>query len=117
MSYDDIRSYLRLLSKQSENSPQQVQIDSTVVDPDRISSVEHSKLAGLQVADAIASGLHFAVKVNRYGETETGYLPHLRKTLYRHPKTVLGYGIKLWPEDFATLKVKAPETMSLEGLL
>lgn len=117
MSYDDIRSYLRLLRKQSENSPQQVQIDSTVVDPDRISSVEHSKLAGLQVADAIASGLHFAVKVNRYGETETGYLPHLRKTLYRHQKTVLGYGIKLWPEDFAALKVKAPETMSLEGLL
>ncbi len=117
MSYDDIRSYLRLLRKQSENSPQQVQIDSTVVDPDRISSVEHSKLAGLQVADAVASGLHFAVKVNRYGETETGYLPHLRKTLYRHQKTVLGYGIKLWPEDFAALKVKAPETMSLEGLL
>lgn len=58
-----------------------------------------------------------AVKVNRYGETETGYLPHLKKTLYRHQKTVLGYGIKLWPEDFTTLKTKAPETVSLEGLL
>ena len=78
---------------------------------------EHSKLAGLQVADAVASGFHFAVKVNRYGETETGYLPHLKKTLYRHQKTVLGYGIKVWPEDFATLKTKAPETVSLEGLL
>lgn len=117
MSYDDIRNYLRLLGKQAENNPQQVQIDRTVVDPDRISSVEHSKLAGLQVADAVASGLHFAVKVNRYGETETSYLPHLRKTLYRHQKTVLGYGIKVWPEDFATLKAKAPETESLEGLL
>ena len=117
MSYDDIRKYLRLLLTQSENNPQQVQIDRAVIDPDRIRSVEHSKLAGLQVVDAVASGFHFAVKVNRYGETETGYLPHLKKTLYRHQKTVLGYGIKLWPEDFATLKTKAPETVSLEGLL
>jgi hypothetical protein len=117
MSYDDIRNYLRLLLKQSENNPQQVQIDRTVIDPDRISSVEHSKLAGLQVADAAASGFHFAVKVNRYGETESGYLPHLKKTLYRHQATVLGYGIKVWPEDFATLKAKAPETVSLKGLL
>jgi hypothetical protein len=117
MSYDDIRKYLRVLLKQAEDNPQKVQIDRTVVDPDRISSVEHSKLAGLQVADAVASGFHFAVKVNRYGETETGYLPHLKKTLYRHQKTALGYGIKVWPEDFATLKAKAPETVSLEGLL
>src|SRR3989344_1027319 len=117
MSYDDIRDYLRLLLKQAEDNPQKVQIDRTVIDPDRISSVERSKLAGLQVADAVASGFHFAVKVNRYGETETGYLPHLKKTLYRHQKTALGYGIKVWPEDFTTLKAKAPQTRSLEGLL
>lgn len=117
MSYDDIRNYLRLLIRQHGDDPQKVQIDPTVITPERIRSVEHSKLAGLQVADAIASGCHFAVKVNRYGETETGYLPHLKKTLYRHEKTVLGYGIKVWPDDFATLKAKAPETANLEGLL
>lgn len=117
MSYDDIRDYLRLLIRQHGGDPQKVQIDPTVIDPERIRSVEHSKLAGLQVADAVASGLHFAVKVNRYGETETGYLPHLKKSIYRHQKTALGYGIKVWPEDFATLKAKAPETVSLEGLL
>jgi len=117
MSYDDIREYLRLLIRQHDGDPQKVQIDPTVIDPERIRSVEHSKLAGLQVADAVASGLHFAVKVNRYGETETGYLPHLKKSIYRHQKTALGYGIKVWPEDFATLKAKAPETVSLEGLL
>lgn len=117
MSYDDIRDYLRLLIRQHDGDPQKVQIAPTVIDPERIRSVEHSKLAGLQVADAVASGLHFAVKVNRYGETETGYLPHLKKSLYRHQKTALGYGIKVWPEDFATLKAKAPETVSLEGLL
>lgn len=117
MSYEDIRDYLRLLIRQHDGDPQKVQIDPTALDPERIRSVEHSRLAGLQVADAVASGLHFAVKVNRYGETETAYVPHLKKTLYRHHKSVLGYGIKLWPEDFTTLKTQAPETRSLEGLL
>lgn len=117
MSYEDIREYLRLLIRQHDGDPQKVQIDPTVIDPERIRSVEHFKLAGLQVADAVASGFHFAVKVNRYGETETGYVPHLKNTLYRHQKTALGYGIKTWPEDFATLKAKAHETLSLEGLL
>lgn len=116
MSYDDIRDYLRLLLKQSEANPSQVQIDHTVIDPDRIRAVEHSKLAGLQVADAVASGFHFALKVNRYGETETGYLPHLKKTIYRHKAVPLGYGLKFWPEDFATVKTKAPEALNLEGL-
>lgn len=61
-------------------------------------------------------GFHFALKVNRYGETETGYLSHLKKTIYRHKAAALGYGLKLWPEDFATVKAKAPEAFNLEGL-
>lgn len=116
MSYEEIRNYLRLLLKQSEDNPGKIQIDGTVITPERIRSVEHSKLAGLQVADAVASGLHFAVKKNRYGETETAYLSHLKRTLYRHKGEVMGYGIKAWPEDFATIKTKAPEAACLEGL-
>ena len=116
MSYEEIRSYLRLLMKQSEANPSQVQIDRSVIDPDRICAVEHSKLAGLQVADAVASGFHFALKVNRYGETETSYLPHLRISIYRHKDAALGYGLKVWPEDLATVKKKAPEAIHLEGL-
>lgn len=116
MSYEEIRDYLRLLLRQSEANPQKVQIDRTVIDPDRIRSVEHSKLAGLQVADAVASGFHFALKVNRYGETEPAYLGHLKKTLYRHQSQSMGYGIKVWPEDYETIKAKAPEAINLGGL-
>ncbi|MBK6960655.1 MAG: DUF3800 domain-containing protein [Gammaproteobacteria bacterium] len=116
MSYEDIRDYLRLLLRQSEANPQKVQIDRTVIDPARIRSVEHSKLAGLQVADAVASGFNFAVKVNRYGETEPAYSGHLKKTLYRHPSQSMGYGIKVWPEDYETIKSKAPEATNLGGL-
>jgi len=116
MSYEDIRDYLRLLDQQHTTDPQHVQIDPSVIDPDRIRSVEHSKLAGLQVADAIASGIHFSVKVNRYGETESAYLAHLEKSFYRHKGALLGYGIKVWPEDYETIKLKAPEVENFRGL-
>ena len=115
MSYEEIRNYLRLLIKQSENNPQNCQIDFSVINPDLISSVEHKKLAGLQIADAVASGINFAVKVNRYHETEISYLQLLKKTIYRHKNSVLGYGIKLWPEDFTSLKTKAPEVLNFKG--
>ena len=116
MSYEDIKAYLRLLTKQSQDNPQQVQIDPTVISPDRISSVDHAKLAGLQVVDAVASSLFAALKVNRYGETEPSYLPHLKKSFYRHKGELLGYGLKLWPEDLETIKTKAPEVVNLGGL-
>lgn len=116
MSYDEIRDYLRTLLQQSKDDPQRVQMDSNVIDPLRIRTVEHSKLAGLQVADAVSSGFHFALKVNRYGETEMGYLAHLKKSIYRHKDVALGYGLKVWPEDFSIIKTKAPEVLNLEGL-
>jgi hypothetical protein len=62
------------------------------------------------------SGIHFAVKVNRYGETEPAYLPHLKKTIYQHKGDFLGYGIKVWPEDYETIKTKAPEVKNIGGL-
>jgi len=115
MSYEDIREYLRLLDRQSQFDPQKARIDFSVIDPVLIRSVEHSKLAGLQAADAVASGIHFAVKLNRYRETEPGYLRYLEKTLYRHKGKVMGYGVKVWPEDYETIKEKAPEIENLGG--
>jgi hypothetical protein len=116
MSYEEIRDYLTLLAAQGKTDPERIQIDWSVIDPARIRSVEHSRLAGLQVADAVASGLFFAVKVNRYGETEATYLGHLAKTLYRHRRQPLGYGLKVWPDDLVAVKAKAPEAGNLEGL-
>jgi len=67
---------------------------------------------------AVQSGpsLHFAVKVKRYGETEPTYLPHLKDTIYRHKGDFLGFGIKVWPEDYETIKTKAPEVKNIGGL-
>lgn len=83
MSYADFRDYLRLLIRQHETDLQHVQIDPAVIDPDRIRSVKHSIFTGIQAVDAIASGIHSGVKVNRYGEAKPSY-SHVAKMLYRH---------------------------------
>jgi hypothetical protein len=116
MSYDAIRDYLRLLLSQNALSPDSVQLDGSVIRPEDIQTVQHSQLAGLQAVDAVASSVHFAVKVNRYEETEPSYFNLLKRTCYRHESKLLGYGIKLWPGDNSTLKTQAPEVVIFEGL-
>jgi hypothetical protein len=116
MSYEEIREYIQHLLDRSGDLPQEVQIDRSAINPKQIHAVEHSRLAGLQAADAIASSLHFAVKRNRYGETEPGYAQLLKKTFYRHRGEVQGYGIKTWPDSLNIAKTKAPEAENLEGL-
>ena len=54
MSYEDIRDYLRRLVRQSDADPSRVQLDGSIIDPETVRSVQHSQLAGLQVADAVA---------------------------------------------------------------
>ncbi|MCC5840516.1 MAG: DUF3800 domain-containing protein [Opitutales bacterium] len=116
MSYKDMRDYLRHLLNRSGDQPEEVQIDTSVIRPDDIRAVEHSKLAGLQAADAVASSMHFAVRKNRYDETEPAYAKLLRKTIYKHKGHLEGYGLKTWPDALPILQTKAPEAKNLEGL-
>lgn len=64
-------AYLRKLRDDSNELT--VNVDWSVVDPDFIRAVEHSQLAGLQVADAVASSLYAAINPNQYGDTEDKY--------------------------------------------
>lgn len=95
MSYDELRDYLRRLKKQSETSPE-IQVHWASVDPDNVRAVNHDKLAGLQIADAVASSIYFAANKTQYGEVEERYMKLLNRTVYRHKGRVEGYGLKLW---------------------
>ncbi len=75
----------------------------------------HDQKAGLQIADAVASGIYFAVNLNPYGEAEDRYLKLLAPTRYRHKKTVMGYGLKFWPEDFDTLSATLPHLAAFDA--
>lgn len=99
MSYDDLRAYLHKLKEGEAGSD--VRVDWNVVDPQRIRAVNHDQLAGLQLADAVASGVFFAVHRNPYGEVEDRYLRLMGKTIYRNKGRADGYGLKLWCDDTA----------------
>ncbi len=116
MSYNKLRDYLSLLQAQSQN--RSIEIDWAVVDPARIRAVEHSQLAGLQVADAVASGLFQAVNANRFGDVEPRYASLLKRTFYRGKSgRVLGYGVKPWPGTVEDLKRESPHAAGFLDLL
>ena len=96
MSYDELRNYLHTLKAKSD--PFNVTIDWSVINPDTVQAINHEKLMGLQLADAVASSLYYAVNVNRYGDTEPRYQAILHPTFYRYKGTALGYGLKFWPK-------------------
>lgn len=106
MSYDDLRNYLGHLRTTSDAAD--VRVDWSVVRPELVKAVNHDQLAGLQIADAVASGIYFSVNLSPYGEAEDRYLRLLAPTIYRHKKTALGYGLKFWPEDCETLTEGLP---------
>jgi len=114
MSYDDLRDYIHGLK--AESDPMSVTIDWSVIDADMMRPVEHSQLAGLQIADAVASSLFAACNPNRYGDTEDKYLKLIAPTMYRHRGSLLGYGLKLWPGDLDVLKTQNPHLAGFGNL-
>jgi hypothetical protein len=106
MSYDDIRGHMRLLRGGTDPGIEE-QIHWPAIDIDRLRAVQHSQLAGLQIADAVASSTFYAVNPNRFGITDPSYLHLLRRHVYRHERRWLGYGMKFL-SDFEALKSKMP---------
>lgn len=113
MSYDELRSYLRLLKKQSETNPD-ISVNWNAISPENVRAVNHDQLAGLQIADAVASSIFFAVNRTQYGEVEEGYMRLLNRTIYRKKDRVEGYGLKLWCKDEAEKK-RLAKLASLEN--
>lgn len=95
MSYDDLRAYLGLLLVQSANTDS-IHIDWGAIDPARVQAVNHDKLAGLQLADAVASSAFFASNLSRYGDVEERYLKMLAPVIFRNKQRIDGYGMKFW---------------------
>lgn len=111
MSYEELRDYLGRLLMTHANGDN-INIDWDVVNPNRVRAVNHDKLAGLQIADAVATSAYYAVNKSQYGEVEDRYFRLLKKTLYRRGGRVDGYGLKLWCQNEAE-KERLAEIASL----
>jgi len=101
MSYENLRAYLNELKARTNLFD--VRIDWSVIDPEEVCSEPHPKLAGLQIADAVASGMYYGFARNFYGHTEPRYAELLRPIIHAHKGKILGYGLKLWPREADSL--------------
>ncbi|WP_054303834.1 DUF3800 domain-containing protein [Gemmobacter sp. LW-1] len=94
MSYEDFRAYLTRLQGASSDD---VRIHWPVIDISAVDAQDHSKLASLQIADAVASSFAAAVEPDIYGNCETRYSELLRGVTYNHKGKFLSYGLKSVP--------------------
>jgi hypothetical protein len=99
MSYDDLRNYLHQLKEDTKN----VRIEWGVIDPNLVSAINHDQLAGLQLADAVATSVFYSVHKNQYGEVEDRYLKLIAPIIYRHEGKIEGYGMKFWCDEKAEI--------------
>ncbi|MFC3550328.1 DUF3800 domain-containing protein [Lysobacter cavernae] len=97
MSYDALRGYLVQLRQEAER--RDVRIEWPLINPDKVRAVNHDQLAGLQLADAVATSVYYAVTPNLYGDIEDRYFRLVGPTIYCHERRAEGYGLKFWVTD------------------
>lgn len=97
MSYDEMREYFSHL--RDNTGYIDVRIDWSAVKPEQIRSATAGKYMGLQVADAVASSLYYAVQPSQYGFTEDRYARTLKPVTYYRSAKYVGYGLKFWPGE------------------
>ena len=95
MSYEELKEYLNLLLQSSMNT-NDVNIDWDVIKNDRVRAVNHEQMAGLQIADAVATSVFYAVNKSQYGQIEDRYLKIIGNMFYRNKVRLDGYGLKIW---------------------
>ena len=110
MKYEDLRSYLATLNVATPPGDDWlkflkagIRIYWPSIKIDQVESAPHSTRAGLQVADAVASGIRQALEFSKYGYTENRFAVALRDITYSLPtkreggRNYLSYGLKFFP--------------------
>jgi len=69
---------------------------------DAVEAIDHSKRAGLQIADCIASAFRMAVDPDEFSNCECRYAYELKPICYKRVRNYLSYGVKPLPPLNAT---------------
>ena len=93
MSYPDFQEYLDRLRKSGDGST----VHWPIIDIHNIEAKDHSRDAGLQLADCGASAVASAFEPDPYGNVEGQYLQAIRRQIYHRNNNYLSYGMKLHP--------------------
>jgi Protein of unknown function (DUF3800) len=92
LSYEGFRDYLVWLRDKCETT-----VHWPSIDIDAVEAMDHTKLAGLQIADCGVSAVAAAIEPDRYGNVEGAYLNEIAPNLYSRKGKVLSYGLKFLP--------------------
>lgn len=76
-NYDAMKQYLFRLARGEVRIESPMNADWSILDIDEIEVEDHSKRAGLQLADCTTSAFFTALEPNRYGNIETSYAHRL----------------------------------------
>ncbi len=98
--YQSMMDYLTLMRDGREAIRPVRSINWKVLDIDTIAVENHSKWAGLQIADCITSAFFSAVEPNVYGNYEPGYAQLLRGNLMTVNGRILNCGLTAVPSVF-----------------
>jgi hypothetical protein len=93
MNYRAMTDYLKLMRDGLELFPPVRSINWKVLDVDNILVEDHSKWAGLQLADCATSAFFHAVEPNAYGNYEPQYARLLKARLMRNGNRIANVGL------------------------
>ena len=91
--YQSMMAYMALMRDGREATRSVRSIDWKVLDINDIAVENHSKWAGLQIADCATSAFFSAVEPNHYGNYEPAYARTLRPNLVKRKGVILGCGL------------------------
>ena len=91
LSYNDLRDYLTVLRDRTD-----VRIHWPAIKAEQLQAFPHALRAGLQVADAVASG-YSRIFEEKYGHTDASYARILLPLAYRYWGRLRAYGLKIFP--------------------
>ncbi len=94
MSYEDFKRYLSDLKINAATNS----VYWPVIDISSIEATDHSRDAGLQLADCVASSTASAFEPDIFGNTEDQYLLLIQDLIYQRQGNTLSYGLKLLPK-------------------
>lgn len=108
MQYDAFKDYLRRLSEDPK-----VSIKWPVVDIDAVTAEDHSKRAGLQLADIVTASVAAGLEHDRYGNCERRYAELLKPIVYNNRGNYLSYGLKIVPSP-AEMELSDEQTRMID---
>lgn len=95
LSYDGLKAYFDKLKSGADYFG--AKIEWSVISTEDMSARAHGDLLGLQVADAVASGLWTGLEKSQYGHIEDRFARMLRTVAYEYAGKAMSYGLKVWP--------------------